>query len=271
MALGGPGRGGRWLLLVLLVLLAAATALAGGARGQALAGEPEEGEEEDDETLGSTSNPADADGAAPALDLEDVLPRLVTLREEEERQEFPADPADTGKAACRRRADCPPRHLCLKGKRKAAGTCTCPVLFEGPRCDQPKPARAKWCLEPFRSDWRRYGVKSDKDFTTCAVVGSSDSLKKKNRGAEIDAHTAVFRFNEVPGGGRHSKYAGKQHSNTVRFQNRQRGGFAQQRGELCVIWRNNYYKRKRSGKGCQMQVSTGEREHAGPGGAAAEG
>ena len=257
---GGPGRGARprrWLLLLLALAL---VALAGGARGQVLAGEPEEGEEEEDETLGSTSNPAD--GAAPALDLEDVLPRLVTVREEEERQDFPADPADAGKAACRRRTDCPPRHLCLKGKRKAAGTCTCPVLFEGPRCDQPKPARVKWCLEPFRSDWRRYGIKSGKDFTTCAVVGSSDSLKKKNRGAEIDAHTAVFRFNEAPGGGRHSKYAGKQHSNTVRFQNRQRGGFAQQRGELCVIWRNNYYKRKRSGKGCQMQV----REEKRPGG-----
>ena len=33
---------------------------------------------------------------------------------------------------------------------------------------------------------------------TCAVIGSSGTIKREAFGAEIDAHDAVFRFNEAP-------------------------------------------------------------------------
>ena len=36
------------------------------------------------------------------------------------------------------------------------------------------------------------------DFSTCAVVGSSSSLKDAGMGAAIDSHTAVIRFNDAP-------------------------------------------------------------------------
>jgi hypothetical protein len=36
------------------------------------------------------------------------------------------------------------------------------------------------------------------DLTSCAVVGSAAGLKGKGAGRAIDAHTAVFRFNEAP-------------------------------------------------------------------------
>jgi hypothetical protein len=36
------------------------------------------------------------------------------------------------------------------------------------------------------------------DFSTCAVVGSSSTLKGSGQGRDIDAHTAVIRFNDAP-------------------------------------------------------------------------
>jgi hypothetical protein len=45
------------------------------------------------------------------------------------------------------------------------------------------------------------GTRTPLDFSTCAVVGSSYMMKRSGFGAQIDAHTAVFRFNEAPSGG----------------------------------------------------------------------
>lgn len=36
------------------------------------------------------------------------------------------------------------------------------------------------------------------DFSTCAVVGSSSTLKGSGQGHEIDSHTAIIRFNDAP-------------------------------------------------------------------------
>ena len=41
-------------------------------------------------------------------------------------------------------------------------------------------------------------LKDFTDFSTCAVVGSSSSLKGARMGADIDSHTAVIRFNDAP-------------------------------------------------------------------------
>eukprot|EP00899_Mesostigma_viride_P019716 jgi/Mesvir1/27746/Mv07436-RA.1 len=80
------------------------------------------------------------------------------------------------------------------------------------------------------------------DFSSCAVVGSSnvlltgtkindgDGKQRKLWGADIDAHTAVIRFNEAPTKG-FEKFAGSKTS--VRFQNPERVGFAEGPSEVC--------------------------------------
>eukprot|EP00899_Mesostigma_viride_P001392 jgi/Mesvir1/11253/Mv01058-RA.1 len=72
------------------------------------------------------------------------------------------------------------------------------------------------------------------DFSHCAVVGSSSVMTQpgmRARGAEIDAHTAVIRFNEAPVKG-YEKYVGSK--TTLRIQNPERAGFAERKGELCI-------------------------------------
>eukprot|EP00899_Mesostigma_viride_P008303 jgi/Mesvir1/17474/Mv08748-RA.1 len=59
------------------------------------------------------------------------------------------------------------------------------------------------------------------DFTSCAVVGSSDSLKKGMRGKEIDEHSVVIRFNRAPTKG-FEQFAGSKTS--LRLQNPERMG-----------------------------------------------
>ncbi|KAG8466087.1 hypothetical protein KFE25_005657 [Diacronema lutheri] len=56
---------------------------------------------------------------------------------------------------------------------------------------------------------RRYG--------TCAVVGGAPSISAGRRGVEIDAHDAVFRFNDHPAGGRFAPMTGRR--TTVRILN----------------------------------------------------
>ncbi|QDZ18991.1 sialyltransferase [Chloropicon primus] len=68
------------------------------------------------------------------------------------------------------------------------------------------------------------------DWSSCAVVGSSESVLRHERGKEIDGHSAVIRFNEAPTAG-FEKFVGKR--TTVRLQNPERAGFAEGK-ELCL-------------------------------------
>ena len=56
------------------------------------------------------------------------------------------------------------------------------------------------------------------NFATCAVVGSSAAVLGRSRGAEIDAHTAVIRFNDAPAK-RFEEHVGRR--TTLRVQNRE--------------------------------------------------
>lgn len=51
-----------------------------------------------------------------------------------------------------------------------------------------------------RAAWRPFG--------TCAVVGGAPSLAAARNGAQIDAHDAVFRFNDHPAGGPYARAVG---------------------------------------------------------------
>ena len=124
------------------------------------------------------------------------------------------------------------------------------ILYKGSGCRTVKPTRGKWCVTPF-SGFRSSGYHPDLNFTTCAVVGNSDSLKRQEWGEEINAHSVVIRFNEAPTVG-FKKYAGDWHPGTIRIQNKERGGFAERSGEKCLVWPNNVYQRRRSNKRCQV-------------------
>uniref|UniRef100_A0A061SNF8 beta-galactoside alpha-(2,6)-sialyltransferase n=1 Tax=Tetraselmis sp. GSL018 TaxID=582737 RepID=A0A061SNF8_9CHLO len=69
------------------------------------------------------------------------------------------------------------------------------------------------------------------DFSTCAVVGSSSSLKGSRQGPEIDAHSAVIRFNEAP---TKSFQADVGSRTTLRVQNVIYCGFHEYADEICL-------------------------------------
>ncbi|UPR01798.1 hypothetical protein HOP50_08g51200 [Chloropicon primus] len=145
---------------------------------------------------------------------------------------------------CQTAEDCTPGELCSFGK------CRCPILYRGPGCTTVNPTRGKWCVTPF-SGYLRNGYNPKLNFTSCAVVGNSNSVKDKEWGEEIDAHSVVIRFNEAPTVG-YKKYVGDWHPGTIRIQNKERGGFAERKGEHCVVWPNNVYQRRRSDKKCDV-------------------
>eukprot|EP00899_Mesostigma_viride_P024393 jgi/Mesvir1/5138/Mv15284-RA.1 len=75
------------------------------------------------------------------------------------------------------------------------------------------------------------------DFSTCAVVGSSTSmLGPRKWGAAIDAHTAVFRFNDAPTKG-FEEHVGQK--TTLRFQNMDYCGFRESPSELTIQYTQN--------------------------------
>ena len=148
------------------------------------------------------------------------------------------------------------------------------ILYKGPGCKTAKPTRGKWCVTPFGGYGSNGYHPSGLNFTTCAIVGNSDSLKDKEWGEEINRHSVVIRFNEAPTVG-YKKYAGDWHPGTIRIQNKERGGFAERKGERCLVWPNNIYQRRRSNKKCQVSRMKGSfasyarkywKDHTAPGG-----
>lgn len=69
------------------------------------------------------------------------------------------------------------------------------------------------------------------DFSTCAVVGSSNLLVGKGQGAEIDAHSAVIRFNDAPTDGHADDVGGR---TTLRIQNVMTCGWHEFSDEICL-------------------------------------
>ena len=135
--------------------------------------------------------------------------------------------------ACAARPDCGPGQLCTDGR------CVCPVLYSGDAaCAKITRFPTRWCLSPMtaphmvaktltkgdahfsfvrqHSGFLREGedLIDAADFSSCAVVGSAPL---KGKGAEIDAHTAVFRCNDAPTRG-YERHVGAK--TTVRLQNR---------------------------------------------------
>lgn len=153
--------------------------------------------------------------------------------------------------SCSAKADCQgDRMMCVDGQ------CRCPVLFPGgDNCDEPRKPTIPWCLTPLPT-WPKVGPKYMKtkkephDFSTCAVVGNAATMKGSGVGDQISAHTAVFRFNEAPYKGVEKDVGGK---TTLRFQNRDRSGFAEVKGEICVVREGKWYKGQNSKGKCRME------------------
>ncbi|KAK3243495.1 glycosyltransferase 29 protein [Cymbomonas tetramitiformis] len=182
---------------------------------------------------------------------------------EREEKEAPTEAvALSHDAECRVSSDCNhTRRVCLDGK------CQCPLLYsEATDCQNSSQDlttelssnktgyTGPWCgipfdddvLFPVRANWpgfkhdtilsqaikgRAADMPSLADFSTCAVVGSSSSLLEREQGAEISAHTAVFRFNDAPTRGLERHVGSK---TTVRIQNIEYCGFKETDDELLL-------------------------------------
>jgi len=68
-------------------------------------------------------------------------------------------------------------------------------------------------------------------FSSCALVGSSPSLKKKSLGKQIDSHALVMRFNNAPTRGYQKWVGGK---TTMRFTNNRYHGHRERAREAVV-------------------------------------
>ena len=118
-------------------------------------------------------------------------------------------PSTASGKSCSTAGDCAAGEMCAYGK------CKCPILFKGRNCKTVNPTRGQWCVTPFAS-FSGSGYNPNLNFTTCAVVGNSDSVKRKEWGREIVEHSVVIRFNEAPTVG-FKKYVGDWHNATIRL------------------------------------------------------
>ncbi|XRA98609.1 CMP-N-acetylneuraminate-beta-galactosamide-alpha-2,3-sialyltransferase 2 [Pycnococcus provasolii] len=172
-----------------------------------------------------------------------------------------AEQGKHGVAECTTSKDCPMSRMACVNK-----VCLCPVLFPGgSNCNAPRKPVDDWCLTPFEvwaSKGPRYpslrsrnggtfGGQPNGAIPRCAVVGSSGRLKGSGAGAEIDDHDIVIRFNEAPSGGTFAKDVGS--FTSLRFQNRDRSGYAQAKGEVCVVRKGKWYKGSDSKGKCSMK------------------
>jgi hypothetical protein len=124
--------------------------------------------------------------------------------------------------ACTSRSECPAGRLCADGK------CVCPVMYSGDANCTAHADVADWCIKPVTDmgfaefaksrmttsavshiSGSRGDLNTKAMFDTCAVVGSSGDLLKKKYGEEIDAHSAVIRFNDAPTSGKEAFVVGR--------------------------------------------------------------
>eukprot|EP00899_Mesostigma_viride_P023903 jgi/Mesvir1/4698/Mv21593-RA.1 len=81
------------------------------------------------------------------------------------------------------------------------------------------------------------------DLSSCAVVGNSDSVLQHKDGPIIDAHAMVIRFNEAPTVG-YEQHVGSK--TTIRIQNKEYSGFAEDPHEICLVKLYQYFYRSKS-------------------------
>jgi len=106
------------------------------------------------------------------------------------------------------------------------------------------------------------------DFSTCAVVGSSNLLVGKGQGPDIDAHSAVIRFNDAPTDGHAHDVGGR---TTLRVQNVMTCGWHEFSDEIClhytswpgawpspscIVWRTGVHERHRAVSRSSIPVHT---------------
>ncbi|KAK3279102.1 hypothetical protein CYMTET_13004 [Cymbomonas tetramitiformis] len=129
---------------------------------------------------------------------------------------------------------------CSKDEVCRQGGCQCPILRKGLECKVSKPAPTP-CIGMMDFS-PMVNIPPDlsalADWSTCAVVGGSATLQKQLKGAEIDRHSAVFRFNDAPVQGFERMVGSK---TTIRIHNRvisncpMEGGPGRER-QLCFFY-----------------------------------
>eukprot|EP00899_Mesostigma_viride_P016249 jgi/Mesvir1/24625/Mv26597-RA.1 len=173
-----------------------------------------------------------------------------------------SSPCVANMCRCDKRDDCPGGAVCV------GGACVCPLLRSlgdtldprmGCREDRPVDANSEWCIMSLANFTRAHSRQSPPrmfaleaarvkgapeldlpylaDWSTCAVVGNSDSLLKTELGAEIDAHSAVIRFNDAPTRQLEAHVGGR---TTLRIQNIKYCGFHEGEDEMMLHYTPAY-------------------------------
>ena len=93
-------------------------------------------------------------------------------------------------------------------------------------------------------------------------ISSANLRRSSSRGRDIDAHTAVIRFNDAPTGGAFQNTIGKK--TTLRVQNDVYLGWAERKGELCLGFSG--FRTGNGAAGGGIRVAGGSRSIGGSGG-----
>ena len=96
----------------------------------------------------------------------------------------------------------------------SAGVLSAPVFFAGEEMEQILRAKAPYgyrgeALSKISRFMANATQPTQRRFASCAVVGASGALKSHRWGPEIDSHSAVFRANPAPVGGKWAPWTGR--------------------------------------------------------------
>ena len=91
------------------------------------------------------------------------------------------------------------------------------------------PERERLSGSLFLDGERKLNQVGHRRFDTCAVVGASNVLRRRNYADRIDNHTTVIRFNAAPTRGSFGRIVGRK--TTIRIQNIQYCGYSTSRRE----------------------------------------